>query len=226
MSTLTYWVNFRPFSAVAKLNYSVGAISKEKRIMNAKAYCKKTAAFAGWLVQNVPSNVDMDRWMNDPEGTKKVLSGFKTSAADAIIRVDRSVRPSYPDWVERVEHPDLEPTGPTEYGISEVKQWFHDRQKNGKWIKGNEIHTYLKETDTLKTCFGLRDLEEIQKKGIAFFRKHFQGKSVFAWKSVVRSRDGYLVVPFLYEYGGKVVLVWYWLGDIWRDDYPALRFAS
>ncbi len=67
---------------MAKLDYSVGATSKEKRIMDAKAYCKKTAAFAGWLIQNVPSDVDMDRWMNDPEGTKQVLAGFKSLAVE------------------------------------------------------------------------------------------------------------------------------------------------
>lgn len=158
----------------------------------------------------------------------KVRPSPKAELLDTIIRVDRSVRPSYPDWVERVEHSDLEPTGPIEYDISKVKQWFHDGQKNGKRIKGNEIHTYLKETDTLKTCLGLRDLEEIQKKGITFFRKHFQGKAVFAWKSGVRdrNRDGNLYVPFLYEHGGKVVMDWYWLGHDWDDSHPALRFAS
>ena len=47
--------------------------------MNAKTYCKKTAAFAGWLIQNVPADLDeetMDNWMNNPDGTKKFLSGL------------------------------------------------------------------------------------------------------------------------------------------------------
>lgn len=145
---------------------------------------------------------------------------------DSIIRVDRSIRPSYPDWAKRVEHPDLEPTGSSEYDITTVKQWLHDGQKDGKWIEGSKIYAHLKETDTLKTCLGLRDLEEIQKKGIAFFRKHFQGKAVFAWKSVVLHRDDDLHVPFLYELGGEVVMDWDWLVNDWRGSYPALRFAS
>lgn len=48
--------------------------------MDAKTYCKKTAAFAGWLIQNVPADLDeetMDGWMNNPDGTKKFLSGLK-----------------------------------------------------------------------------------------------------------------------------------------------------
>src|SRR3989344_8116061 len=52
--------------------------------MNAKTYCKKTAAFAGWLIQNVPADLDeetMDNWMNNPDGTKKFLSGLKPPEA-------------------------------------------------------------------------------------------------------------------------------------------------
>ena len=49
--------------------------------MSVKTYCKETAAFAGWLIQNVPSDIDeetMNNWMGDPEGTKKFLSGLKS----------------------------------------------------------------------------------------------------------------------------------------------------
>ena len=48
--------------------------------MDAKTYCKKTAAFAGYIIQNIPSDLDgdaMDGWMNNPEATKKFLSGLK-----------------------------------------------------------------------------------------------------------------------------------------------------
>lgn len=153
-------------------------------------------------------------------------NGLPQTETDSIIRVDRSIRPSYPDWVKRVEHPDLEPTGSSEYDITTVKQWLHDGQKDGKWIEGSKIYAHLKETDTLKTCLGLRDLEEIQKKGIAFFRKHFQGKAVFAWKSVVLSRGGSLRVPYLCEGGVEVVMGWSWLDSGWDGNNPALRFAS
>jgi hypothetical protein len=145
---------------------------------------------------------------------------------DPIIRVDRSVRPSYPDWVKTVMHPELEPTGPAEYDIAKVEQWLHDGQKSSKWMKGEKLYTYLEETDTLKTCLGLRDLEEIQKKGIAFFRKYFKGKAIFGWASVVRNHRGSLDVPYLFESGGGVVLRWRWLGDDWNSNRPALRHAS
>ena len=145
---------------------------------------------------------------------------------DSIIRVNRSIRPSYPDWMKEVMHPELETIGPAEYDGTKLEQWLHDGQKDGKWIEGNKIYAHLKKTDTLKTCLGLRDLEEIQKKGIAYFRKHFAGKAVFGWASVVRDRHGRLHVPYLCQCGVKVFLFWFWLGLSWRSSNPALRHAS
>jgi len=147
---------------------------------------------------------------------------------DPIIRVDRSIRPSYPDWMEKVMHPELESVGPAEYDISAVEQWLHDGQQDGKYIEGNKIYNHLKKDDMLllKTCLGLRDLEAIQKKGIAFFRKHFKGKAVFGWAGIVRGRRGLLDVPYLFENGVEVVLPWYWTGYGWHDRHPALRLAS
>jgi len=145
---------------------------------------------------------------------------------DSIIRVNRSIRPSYPDWMKEVMHPELETIGPAEYDGTKLEQWLHDGQKDGKWIEGNKIYAHLKKTDTLKTCLGLRDLEEIQKKGIAYFRKHFAGKAVFGWASVVRRRYGDLHVPYLYQGGDEVILVWSWLGISWNSHDPALRHAS
>lgn len=147
-----------------------------------------------------------------------------------IIRVDRSIRPSYPDWVKTVMHPELENTGPAEYDITKVEQWLHNGQKDGKWIMGKKIYAYLRDTGNLKSHCGLRDLEEIQKKGIIFFRKYFAGKSVFGWASVVRHSDDSFDIPYLYEHvdehAGEIVLSWFWLGGDLRSNFPGLRHAS
>lgn len=146
---------------------------------------------------------------------------------DPIVRVDRSIRPTYPDWVKTVTHPELESLGPAEYNITEVEQWLHNGQKGRKRTEGNVIYAHLKKTDALKTCFGLRDLEEIQKKGVAFFWKNFGRKAVFGWASVVQDDDGRLLVPCLYKLSDKVFLIWSWLGHSgWFNSHPALRHAS
>lgn len=158
--------------------------------------------------------------------TKPVPVPVPEPAVDSIIRVDRSIRPSYPDWVKTVMHPELENVGPAEYNISVVEQWLHEGQKDGKLMEGNKIYAHLKEKGDLKNHFGLRDLEEIQKKGIVFFRKNFKGRVVFGWAGIVRDRRGYLDVPCLYERGGEVVLGWLWAGIAWHGGDLALRFAS
>ena len=145
---------------------------------------------------------------------------------DPVVHVDRSIRPSYPDWMKEVIHPELENVGPAEYDISGVERWLHDGQKGGKYIEGTKIYAHLKETGMIKSCHGLRDLEEIQKKGIAFFRKYFKGKAVFGWAGIVRCQSGRLFVPCLCEHGGMVVLRWGWVGRDFGGSSPALRHAS
>ena len=145
---------------------------------------------------------------------------------DFLVRVDRSVKPTYPDWFKKLEHPELECSGPTEYNLQTgVEQWLHDQQKCGS-VQGNTIHTHLKKDNALTSCLNLQDGLAIQAKGIAVFRKLFGGKAVFLWGSVVRNRGGNLLVPYLYDIGGKVGLYWNWLDYNWYSDNPALRFSK
>lgn len=147
---------------------------------------------------------------------------------NTLICVDRSVKPVYPDWMEKVIHPELEAQGLGEYDLSKVEQWLHDGQKGGKWVEGNKIYARLKENDNelLKTCLTLRDGEEIQKNGIEAFRKFFMGKALFLWGSVVQHRDGNLRVPCLCAGGDRVVFDWNWLGHVWNGCHPTGRHTS
>lgn len=149
----------------------------------------------------------------------------KKKSFDTTIRVSRSIRPVYPDWVDKVMHPELENTGPSEYDLGKVELWLHNKQKKGGVVKGKSIYQYLKKNDMLKTCLGLADGEEIQKKSIVVFQKLFGNKSVFLWKSVVCARDG-RVVPYLGEHGSRVVVFWRWLYVGWDGVDPAARLAS
>jgi len=148
---------------------------------------------------------------------------------DFIVHVDRSVKPTYPNWVVKLIHPELELAGPAEYDLSKVDQWLHDDQKRGS-IVGNTIYKYLKKDNTLADCLGLEDLLAIQQKGIKVFRQLFADKAVFGWRSVVRHSNGYLDVPCLRELelgdGVEVMLDWYWLGLRWNSNDPALHFSK
>lgn len=147
-------------------------------------------------------------------------------ALDTLIRVDRSVHPSYPEWVKEVLHPELECSGPTTFDLAHVEPWLHDGQKDGGIVTGQVIFDFLKSSGTLGNHLGLVDALEIQKKGIATFRKVFGKNVVFFWKSVVRLRSGNLRVPCLCDDGARVVLFWRWLGSGWNASNPAARLAS
>jgi hypothetical protein len=77
------------------------------------------------------------------------------SPLDTIIRVDRSVRPVYPEWAEKAMHPELEGTGPAEYDLVKVEQWFHDEQKKGVMV-GNRIYEHLNPSRTRLSLAGNR----------------------------------------------------------------------
>lgn len=149
---------------------------------------------------------------------------------DSIIRIDSSVRPVYPDWMDQayINTPEflaLERSGLSDYDLAKIVQWLHEGQKNGGRVTGNRIFDHLKASDMLEGCLGLADLQAIQKLGLENFRKYFAGKAVFGWKSVVRHRDGDLVVPYLIEGGVQVKLNWNWLDNDFNENNPALRFA-
>ncbi|OHA92460.1 MAG: hypothetical protein A2665_00535 [Candidatus Zambryskibacteria bacterium RIFCSPHIGHO2_01_FULL_46_30] len=145
-----------------------------------------------------------------------------------IIRVDRSVRPVYPDWMKKVMHSELEGTGPAEYDLSSgVEQWLHNDQKTGV-TRGQVIYDYLKTSNELADQLELADLLAIQAKGIKIFRKLFKGKAVYGWKSVVQYRgiSGDLSVPCLCVDVGRMMLYWHWLSLDWDSRRPALRFGK
>ncbi len=144
---------------------------------------------------------------------------------DFTIQVDRTIRPTYPDWMKEVKHPELECSGLASYDLHSLGLWLHDKQKTGT-VEGNTIYKELKKDNALENCLNLQDFLAIQAKGIEVFRALFKGKAVFAWKSVVLDRGGNLRVPCLVEREGEVVLYWRWLGHDWSSSIPALRFAK
>ena len=166
-----------------------------------------------------------DRKKLEPTAPAEPVEKF-APLADSIIRVDRSVRPTYPHWAKGVLHLELEGTGLVEYNIDAVELWLHNKQEDGKLIKGQEIYDHLEANNMLYECLGLSDLLAIQAKGVAFFRKHFAGKTVFGWKSAVRGCCDDVYVSCLHEYSDEVVLKWYLLDNFWPGNYPAARHAK
>ncbi|MFA6042697.1 MAG: hypothetical protein WCV85_04630 [Patescibacteria group bacterium] len=168
------------------------------------------------------------------EALKKFLRGEKKLAPNdattdkeilvcTLVKVDRSIKPYYSDWMKKVLHPKLESTGLADYDITkDVWLWQHDEQQYGV-VTGQVIYDFLRKNKMLESCGNLQDALAIQKLGVTTFRKAFSNDTVYFWKSVVQNLDG-LSVPYLCVNGGIVVLRWSWLGDDWDDDGSAFRF--
>lgn len=200
---------------------------------------RQTKKFCSAVTDALPevSEDVMQVWIGNPTGLQKVLRlalcppeviPIPQPPLDFTIRVDRSVKPAYPDWVKKLMHTELELTGPANYDLeTAVEEWCHDDQKTGV-VNGQKIYDHLKVTNALADQLGLADLLAIQAKGIKVFRKLFKNKAVFGWKSVVQERDirGILCVPYLFGDGGEVILLWSWLDDDWSSSSPALRFRK
>ncbi|OHA56859.1 MAG: hypothetical protein A2114_01175 [Candidatus Vogelbacteria bacterium GWA1_51_14] len=152
----------------------------------------------------------------------KFLSGL-----GSIIKINRRQPLTYPDFVDKPLHPDMENKGPGPIDLDpqakQVEQWLHPDQENS-WVKGQVIYDHQVASNELELCFGLRELLAIQARGLDFFRRYFQNKTVFGWKGVVLARGG-RHVPCLFERGGGVCLRWSWLGYDWYASSPALRLA-
>ncbi len=140
---------------------------------------------------------------------------------DFIVCVDRSIKPTYPK--NREPHfPKYELSGPTKYDLRELIQWQNDYQKYGQQITTGE-DIYLDGPD-ISDCTNLMDLIAIKEKGIAVFRAVFQGKIVFAWKSVVENDVDDVFVPLLWEQNEELVLGWRYIGRNFDHNCVALRF--
>ncbi len=144
---------------------------------------------------------------------------------DPNIHVDRAAPVLYPDWIGKALYPQFELIGPSDFNVAELESFLHPKQEKGL-VEGNVIHDKLIAKKMIEGCLGLNDLKAIQARGIGFFRKHYSGKAVFGWRSVVRDRYVYLSVPYLVGRDGEAILRWRWLGYDWDSRSPALRFRK
>jgi len=160
-------------------------------------------------------------------GWRTIGLRFKNrSIFDDIIRVDRSaVIIHYLADASSALHPGLACGGPSDYSINQVGEFLVPGQANAN-VSGEEIYNYLKENHLLDSQLGISDLRAIKAKGIEFFREHFQGKNVFAWKSIVQSESRDIRwVPCLKAGVSELNIFWLTVSSLSLDNRsPALYF--
>lgn len=192
---------------------------------------RQTLDFGGRVLQNLPP-IDVragQDWIECPGALKEVLRVALSclSVSPFAITVDRSVTPVYPDWVDKVVHPELAGTGPAEFYLkSDVAIWHHDDQKNAGKLYGVYLYRYLRDRGMLTRCLGLQEGAAIQQKGVDVFQRFFRGYSVFLWKSTVQHNDGSLWVASLRPLLGRVDLWWEPLESCYGNTSASLLFGE
>lgn len=158
---------------------------------------------------------------NADEHRGRLASALRESNApsDTIVRINRLTAPAYPDWVKKVQHPELELSGPIELDLKAlVKSKFDDEQGKSVRIIAHVAYMHLEAHGLLGSCLNLQDGLAIQKKGIAIFRQFFGGQVILLWGSTVSDHEDKLFAPYLYERNDRVLLGWDSLEhDIGRD---------
>ncbi len=143
------------------------------------------------------------------------------------LYIHRTVPIEYESWVKEPLYGEEEKHGPAEINIeTNCVQWLHDSQKDDKWISGELIHEYLVRNRMIGSCYGMYELQAIQRKGVGLFSRYFLNKAVFGWKGVVRTCDidRCVKVPFLVVHANNVTLLWLYLDDYFCDNNPGLRY--
>lgn len=125
-----------------------------------------------------------------------------TITSPALVRVDRSIKPTYPRWFHSWLNPELENTGPAEFDLSQISLWVHPKQQIVGGICASFVYVQLRDSGLLKTCLGLRDGEEILKQAVVgTFQETPIVRRLFLWKSVAYPRfeptEHSLRVPYI-----------------------------
>ena len=198
---------------------------------------KQTAKLIARISENLPNITPavMQLWIDNPRALQDFLRGlfsysgrvevFKPETEiNTLIKVDRSLKPKYPESWGEPARPELEGIGPSEYDISRVDLWLHYDQMDGGFAKGYKIYEYLSRHDLFKDCLGYDDALMIQRINPISFRRLLGLNAILCWRSVMRNVNGNLSVPALYDLGGEIKLSLIWLSENFNNLYPSGRY--
>lgn len=157
--------------------------------------------------------------MND---VLSLVDRIKTLGADKVA-LDRTFPSAYPEYLERVIYPE-EDTRVKDFDPKTLECWSHEDWLKGR-ISGEIVFAYLQFNDLFDDCLSFAELGGIYNKGLSFFREHFNGKAVFAWRAMLAfPRDRR--VPYLIESFGMLALCFYPIKSLWKENFIAPRFVD
>lgn len=109
---------------------------------------------------------------------------------------------------------------------TKLELYYHESQKNGKYIKGADLEKHLIETGLIDQCLSFED--EVVKGWIdkpETYPEEYKKVYPHLWKST-KTSGGYRLVAYLDWFGSRVFVNWSWLENDWRGLDPALLASS
>ncbi|MFN3188194.1 MAG: hypothetical protein ACK42D_01445 [Candidatus Paceibacteria bacterium] len=163
----------------------------------------------GWT----PAEVKKLSQGNTLAQVRRVLLGHAEIIVPEYI-IDCDASPFVPDGWSAEEH---QPNGVFKWSLDNVALYLDKGQKDGKWIKGNQLRKELEDKPVLNA-----NVLDYLLAHPHLIPEEWKGKVVFFWGTIYRRPLGRLCVRSLFWSGGR--WRWYarWLGLGWDGDYPAL----
>jgi hypothetical protein len=168
----------------------------------------------------------------ESEVKKKKSKLGKLTAVDPTVQIgERMIHEPgyYHKWFKEFLRPELVKTGLAKYNAAKLKLWCFKPQKTGS-VRGFLIYNNLCVTGRLHQSVSYDDLIAIQEKGYSFFQKNYEGKSLFAWKSIAifkaeaGSGSETFVVPCLRANGVNLQIFWRSIDGEFNTASPAVLF--
>jgi hypothetical protein len=125
-----------------------------------------------------------------------------------IIKVDRSIRPAYPDWEGGVRHWGID-RRPAEYNLGSLALC-----RTYLMPKGGDKVTYFQDKGIIHFCLGFADFSEIQRKlsefadGVDVFRSYFGDEPIFALYDPIKGTSGCFKVSSLRVWKHEIIQEW------------------
>ena len=129
----------------------------------------------------------------------------------------------FPEWATGTLLPERKEKRSTPIRLDELELWHPRSSKKGAMETGAEVYRRITKARLIERCLSLREVIQIQRRGLRSYRKYFGGRAVFGWRSAVRDRLGFRYVPYLFEFGDGVYVHWYLFDFAWRATTVWLR---
>ena len=173
--------------------------------------------YALWSDDQIRAEIEEESEKQNQEKATPIHKSPEIQTNNHLIDCDAD--PFIPSYLKEVVSHQRD--GRFVFDPTKIKLYLSPNQKNGKFIKGEQLQTELANESVLNANI----LDYLLANPI-IIPDEWKGKCIFFWGTVYRGSRGGLYVRYLYFRGGEWRSDDDWLGRGWRGGDPAAVRAS